>query len=162
MRVQLSIIIINYKCGQIIIDCIQSIMDQSCSINYEIIVVDNDSRDNSRQKFTALFPQVIWMEMRYNSGFARANNKGISKALGDTILLLNPDTLIENNAIEKCYKYLNASDNVAAGIQLLNIDRSPQISGNYIMKGGLNYLLPLPYLGNIFRAFALAINNKKA
>ncbi len=99
--------------------------------------------------------------MNYNSGFARANNEGIRNANGESILLLNPDTIIEDNAIEKCYYAFNESNYVACGVQLLNVDRTPQISGNYAMKGGLNYLLPLPFTGNILKFFASIFNVKK-
>jgi GT2 family glycosyltransferase len=151
---QLSIIIINYKCGQLVIDCIQSIFNQNSTFSFEIIVVDNNSEDGSREKINDLFPQVIWIDMKYNSGFARANNEGIRRAKAETVLLLNPDTIIENNAIEKSYHQLDNSEFVACGVQLLNADRTAQISGNYVMKGGLNYLLPLPFLGNILKFFA--------
>ena len=151
---QLSIIIINYKCGQLIIDCIQSIYNQYSTFNYEIIVVDNNSEDNSKQIITGKFPLVVWMDMKYNAGFARANNEGIRKSAGNAVLLLNPDTIIEDNAIENCYYLLNNSEFVACGLQLLNADRTPQISGNYIMRGGLNYLLPLPFLGDALKFFA--------
>ena len=50
---------------------------------------------------------------------------------------------------------------MACGVQLLNVDRTPQISGNYAMKGGLNYLLPLPFIGNILKFFATILKVKK-
>ena len=158
---ELSIIIINYKCGQLIIDCIRSIIDQHSTFNYEIIIVDNNSNDNSKEILIGLFPGIRWIEMNYNSGFARANNEGIRNANGESILLLNPDTIIEDNAIEKCYHSFYESNYVACGVQLLNVDRTPQISGNYAMKGGLNYLLPLPFTGNILKFFASIFNVKK-
>jgi GT2 family glycosyltransferase len=85
--------------------------------------------------------------MGYNAGFARANNAGIRMSRGSAVLLLNSDTLIEEGAIRRCYELFMDSSYVACGVQLLNTDRTPQISGNYFMKGGLNYLLPLPYMG---------------
>jgi GT2 family glycosyltransferase len=85
--------------------------------------------------------------MDYNAGFARANNEGIRQSRGNIVLLLNSDTLVEEGAIDGCYRLFADSDYVACGVQLLNSDRSPQISGNFFMKGGLNYLLPLPYMG---------------
>ncbi len=157
----LSIIIINYKCGQLIIDCIRSIIHQHSIFNYEIIIVDNNSNDDSKEILTGLFPAIKWIEMNYNSGFARANNEGIRNATGENILLLNPDTIIEGNAIEKCYHSFYKSGYVACGVQLLNVDRTPQISGNYAMKGGLNYLLPLPFTGNVLKFFASIFNVKK-
>ena len=143
-------------------DCIQSIYKQKSAFSYEIIVVDNNSEDNSREKITGLFPQVTWIDMNYNSGFARANNEGIRKSKGGTVLLLNADTIIENNAIEKCYNYLTTSFYIGCGVQLLNADMTPQISGNYVMKGGLNYLLPLPFLGNVLKFFATIFKVKKS
>ena len=158
---ELSIIIINYKSNQLVVDCIQSIYKQNATFSYEIIVIDNHSEDESREKITGLFPGVLWKEMAYNSGFARANNEGIRSAKGAAVLLLNPDTIIENNAIEKCYRLLDSSQYVACGVQLLNDDRTPQISGNYAMKGGLNYLLPLPFLGNALKFIAAIFSVKK-
>ena len=152
--IQLSIIIINYKSAQLVCDCLRSIYAQNTLINFEIIVVDNHSKDGSKEKITHSFPQVIWTQMNYNSGFARANNIGIRKSKGDVVLLLNPDTIIENNAIERCYDNFFSSQYIACGVQLLNPDRSPQIAGNYAMKGGLNYLLPLPYIGFFLKSIA--------
>lgn len=147
----LSIIIVNYKTPRLLIDCLQTIYGNTSPGLAEIIVVDNDSRDNSKSLVMAAFPQVQWIQMPYNAGFARANNEGIRHANGEVVLLLNSDTLIGEQAIEKCYRSFIASDYVACGVQLLNPDRSPQISGNYFMKGGLNYLLPLPYLGSLVK-----------
>ncbi len=158
---QLSIIIINYKSVQLVVDCLQSVFNQNSKITCEIIVVDNDSRDNSREKIKNIFPAVRYLEMDYNSGFARANNEAIRKADGDVVLLLNADTIIENNAIENCYNFFINSQYVACGVQLLNVDRTPQISGNYIMKGGLNYLLPLPFLGAALKFIASIFKVKK-
>lgn len=144
----LSIIIVNYKTPQLLIDCLQTIYQQTSLELAEIIVVDNASGDNSYSLVTTAFPHIRWIQMDYNAGFARANNEGIRQAQGSVVLLLNSDTLTEDRAIEKCHHAFIASDYVACGVQLLNPDRSPQISGNYNMTGGLNYLLPLPYLGN--------------
>jgi len=147
----LSIIIVNYKTPQLVIDCLQTVFGQTPAGRAEVIVVDNASGDNSREIVTSAFPQVKWIQLSYNAGFARANNEGIRQSGGGVVLLLNSDTLIENNAIENCYRQFIASDYAACGVQLLNADRTPQISGNYVMKGALNYLLPLPYLGNFIK-----------
>ena len=99
--------------------------------------------------------------MGYNAGFARANNVGIEIAEGNAVLLLNSDTIIRNNAVNFCFKDFMQSEYVACGVQLLNEDESPQISGNYVMKGGLNYLLPLPYMGSILKSIADLMKLKK-
>ena len=159
--IQLSIIIVNYKSAQLVCDCLQSVYAQNSGFSCEIIVVDNNSEDGSKEKITSLFPAITWIQISYNSGFARANNEGIRRSNGEIVLLLNSDTIIENNAIENCYNNFVSSNYVACGVQLLNKDGSEQISGNYIMKGGLNYLLPLPFLGNILKAFAGLLGVKK-
>jgi hypothetical protein len=103
--IQLSIIIVNYKSAQLVCDCLQSVYAQNAQFSFEIIVVDNDSADGSKEKITALYPEISWLQMGYNSGFARANNEGIRKSNGEIVLLLNSDTIIENNGIEACYNH---------------------------------------------------------
>ncbi|HYE55931.1 MAG TPA: glycosyltransferase family 2 protein [Chitinophagaceae bacterium] len=147
-----SIILVNYKSAKLLADCLQTVYAQTSRISFEVIVVDNHSQDSGKELITRTFPQVRWIQMDYNAGFARANNAGIKAATGSAVLLLNADTLIKNNAIENCYFSLMQSPCAAAGVQLLNADGSPQISGNYAMRGGLNYLLPLPYVGAFIKS----------
>jgi len=147
----LSIIIVNYKTSQLTIDCLKTVYDQTNKIDFEVIVVDNDSKDNSRHLISTAFPQVRWLQMEYNSGFARANNYAIRECRGGVVLLLNSDTLNQNDSIGNCFNVFRTSQYVACGVQLLNPDGSPQISGNYFIKGGLNQLLPLPYIGNLVK-----------
>lgn len=147
----LSIIIVNYRSTALIIECIDSIIQYNVDFDFEIIVVDNDSKDDGKEKIVGLFSFVKWVEMGYNSGFARANNAGMKIAKGDTFLLLNPDTISIDNSIHNCYQKLLASTFIAAGVQQINREGIPQISGNYFVKGGLNHLLPIPYWGNLIR-----------
>jgi GT2 family glycosyltransferase len=156
-----SIIIVNFRTARFIIDCLRSIYQHSVHPEMEIIVVDNFSQDNSEQVIRTEFPGVKWIQMGYNSGFARGNNAGIRAAKGDTILLLNPDTLDETNAIEECFREFKLTDYIACGVQLTNPDGTPQISGNYYMAGGLNHLMALPYLGRLIRAVGLGLKVKK-
>ena len=144
---QLSIIIINYNSHELLLNCLQSVYRETKAISFEVIIVDNASPQNGQDVVLKAYPQVKWLQMGYNAGFARANNAGIKQADAPVVLLLNPDTIVLHNAIENAYKKLLSHDAIAAGVQLLNADGSPQISGNYFMRGGLNYLLPLPYFG---------------
>jgi GT2 family glycosyltransferase len=158
----LSIIIVNYNAAQLIIDCIRSVKEQTIGLEYEIIVVDNDSADNSLQVIRDTFPDVIVHQMGYNSGFSRANNQGIKMAKGDVVLLLNPDTLVLNNAIEKNYHaFIADAEYAACGVQLVEEDHGPQISGLYFMPGGINVLLPLPYWGNFLKWLGYTLKSKK-
>jgi len=147
----LSVIIVNYKTPELVIDCLRTVYEQAGALDFEVIVIDNASGDDSRERILHVFPDVRWSDMGYNAGFARANNAGIRMSQGDTVLLLNSDTLVEEGAITRCFELFAASSYIACGVQLLNADRTPQISGNFFMKGGLNYLLPLPYLGSVIK-----------
>ena len=162
MPKQLSIIIVNYKSSQYILDCLQS-ADANLFDNdaIEWIVVDNDSKDNSQVIITAQFPFVRWFNMGYNAGFARANNQGIKMAEANIVLLLNPDTLLLPGAIETCLHNFVHSAHVACGVQLVHADRSPQFSGSYFMLGGINHLLALPYWGALLKRFASVLKTNK-
>lgn len=149
-----SIIIINYKSASLVLDCIRSIRRESHKYQYEIIVVDNASGDQCRQQLEQEFADIRWIQMKYNAGFARANNTGIEASKGKYVLLLNPDTLILEGAIDKSMDRLaQYPEAVGCGVQLLNTDGTHQISGAHVIRGGLNTLLPLPYLGAAIRYF---------
>jgi GT2 family glycosyltransferase len=149
--IQLSIIIVNYRTPKMVIDCLGTIYSQAGTVPFEVIVVDNASGDGSREMIYPVFPMIRWIQMDYNAGFARANNEGIRHSSGGVVLLLNSDTLVESHAIEGCYLEFVGSPYVACGVQLINPDRTAQISGNYFVRGGLNNLLPLPYLGALVK-----------
>lgn len=147
----LSIIIVNYFSADLLLACLNSVYLQTSPFPFEIIVVDNSSDAKGKRDVLDSFPQVQWIDMGYNAGFSRANNAGMKAAKGDTFLLLNPDTLAIDNSIEQCYQQLNESHFAAAGVQLLDAEKVPQISGSYFVKGGLNHLLPIPYWGDFIR-----------
>jgi GT2 family glycosyltransferase len=157
----LSVIIVNYRSASLVIDCLESLLQFNPALNKEIIVVDNDSGDNSRERILQKFADIIWLQMNYNAGFARANNEGIRHSKGDTILLLNPDVLFEDDSIGQCHKRLQQSRHVGAGVQLLNPDRTPQITGSYFITGGINHFLPLPVLGKLLKWLGTKFNVKK-
>lgn len=157
----LSIIIVNYNAGKYIVDCINSALQFASAKNFEWIIVDNNSSDGSKDFIKHEFPFVKWIDMHYNSGFARANNAGIKQAKNEIILLLNPDILVIDDCIGKCFQQFIADNAIACSPQLVNPDGSPQITGNFFMKGGLNHLLPLPYLGKLLRSIAFLFRAKK-
>jgi GT2 family glycosyltransferase len=158
--VTISIIIVNYRSGELVVDCLHSVYRETIKTSFEVIVVDNHSEDQSEELILGAFPGLKWIQMGYNAGFARANNEGIRRSSGQIVLLLNPDTLVENNAIDRCCELFQHSGYIACGVQLINPDRTPQIAGNYFMVGGLNHLLPLPYLGNFLSKIGNALRVK--
>lgn len=148
----LSIILINYKTRELTLDCIRLLQaDLGHWREVEILVVDNQSNDGILTAIEQEFPAVKGIQMGYNAGFARANNAAMRMASGSAILLLNNDTIPENGVIRTAFDRLANSPYPAAGIQLLNADRSLQPCGYYFVKGGLNLLLTLPYTGNLVR-----------
>lgn len=157
----LSIIIVNYRSYGLLINSIKSIYQFNAGLIKEIIVVDNNSSDDSKEKIFSIFPNIVWIQMNYNAGFARANNEGIRYSKGDTILLLNPDVLFEDDSVSQCYQKLQQSPHIGAGVQLFNPDRTPQITGSYFIKGGINHFLPLPVLGKLFKWLGTQLKVKK-
>jgi GT2 family glycosyltransferase len=105
--VDLSIIIVSYNTRTMTLDCLQSIITETRDITYEVIVFDNNSSDNSAKAIQDQFPCVKLTALTDNIGFARANNLAAKGARGRRILLLNPDTIILNRAIDLLVAFAN-------------------------------------------------------
>src|SRR3989344_6360787 len=106
----LSIIIISYNTKQITQDCLDSILKslKNSHLNYEIIVIDNGSTDDSVKLLKELSikkQELRILQNKKNVGFGKANNQGVKIAKSDYILFLNSDTLVLDDAIEKLYKF---------------------------------------------------------
>lgn len=110
-----SVIFVNYNTCKLTLDAIASVYQFTKRINFEIIVVDNDSSDNSLAEIQLQFPRVIIVQNNKNIGFGQANNKGMEIAKGKYFFLLNTDTYLLNNAIELFYDFMEnpASNDVA-------------------------------------------------
>ncbi len=109
-EMELSVIIVHYKTPQLLLDCVSSLWEFSDGVKLEVVIVDNDSTDDSEKRILNTFPQTKWIQSGYNAGFARANNLGIRNSTGEYILLLNPDTFIKEGFLEKMlanYKQLS-------------------------------------------------------
>jgi GT2 family glycosyltransferase len=92
--VQLSVIILNYNVRYFLELCVLSVQAATKNIDAEIIVVDNNSQDDSCDMIKSRFPTVILIENDINSGFPRGNNIGVNQAKGEYICILNPDTVV--------------------------------------------------------------------
>jgi N-acetylglucosaminyl-diphospho-decaprenol L-rhamnosyltransferase len=110
----LSIIIVSYNTRQMTLDCLKSVFEQTSRIDFEVTVVDNKSNDGSAHAIAEQFPQVRLLACEDNHGFARANNLGARQARGRYLLLLNPDTVILDCAIERLFAF--AEGHPEAGI----------------------------------------------
>ena len=95
-----SIIVLNYNAGELLLNCIESIKKSSYQ-NIEILVVDNISSDGSQIKCKERFPDVKLIQNKKNLGYCGGNNVGIKEAQGEFIVILNPDTIVESNCIDE-------------------------------------------------------------
>ncbi|MDQ0244806.1 GT2 family glycosyltransferase [Bacillus fengqiuensis] len=111
----LSVIIVNYNTKKLTMDAIQSVLNSKTKYKYEIIVVDNNSSDGSVGEISSRFPQVKIIVNNDNAGFAKANNQGINQSDGRYILLLNSDTIIQKDTIEKMMVFMEEHPDVGAG-----------------------------------------------
>lgn len=96
----ISVIIVSWNVRDFLYDCISSIYKYSAGYVLEIIVIDNNSSDNSVEMIKKEFPAVFLIENNVNRGFAYANNQGVKIANGEYIFFLNPDTILVENALE--------------------------------------------------------------
>lgn len=154
----LSIIIISYNTSKITIDCLKSIfLDKGLTFDLnkindknliptEIIVIDNNSHDDSVYQIKKLFSslriknfELKIIENKFNAGFGKANNQGLKIAKGNYILFLNSDTIILHSAISQSLNWLCSHPEASiCTAQLLNQDKTIQASGGFF-----------PNLGNI-------------
>lgn len=129
VRMNLSIIIVNWNTKKLLVECIDSIYASHPITEFDIWVVDNASSDGSPEMIRDRYPDVNLIVKRENIGFARANNQAFQHCEGKYILLLNPDTVVEPNAIEDLVQFLDETPNAGmVGPRLLNPDKSLQIS----------------------------------
>ncbi|QRR02986.1 glycosyltransferase family 2 protein [Dyadobacter sandarakinus] len=121
-----SIVIINYRTPQLIINCLNSIHQFTSGVTFEVIIVDNDPEHGGGALIRQAYPGVRMINMASNVGFGIANNAGMAVAQGRYFLLLNADTLVTDNVIGRCYERMNRQpDVIAAGALQLYPDGSP-------------------------------------
>ncbi|MFA7081955.1 MAG: glycosyltransferase [Bacteroidales bacterium] len=103
-----SIIIVNYNVAYFLEHCLYSVRNACKNIDVEVFVVDNNSVDDSNIMLKEKFPEVILIANKDNVGFSKANNQAIRIAKGEYILLLNPDTVVEEDTFEKCIDFMDS------------------------------------------------------
>ncbi len=138
----ISIIIINYNVKVYLQKCIQSILKYIDLNNYEIIIVDNNSSDESVRMIKENFNNIKIIQNNKNLGFSKAVNIGINNSKGDFIALVNPDTIFEENSILTLKNFLINKNNIGVvGCKILNPNRTFQLSS----RRGFPYILNLFY-----------------
>jgi len=125
---EFSIIIVSYNTSDVLEVCLDSIF-QSKEHNFEVVVIDNNSSDDSVEMIRENFKDVVLIQNSQNLGFAKAVNQGLKKAKGDFYLLLNPDAKVKNGAIKKLIDFAKRQRNLGAvGGKLINTDGTIQAS----------------------------------
>jgi GT2 family glycosyltransferase len=145
---KLSVIIVNYNVKYFLEQALLSVQKACRNIQAEVFVVDNNSVDDSVQMVKTKFPNVNLIVNNNNPGFSIANNQAIRLSKGEYVLLLNPDTVVEEDTFEKCINFMDAHPK-AAGLGVKMIDGS----GNFLPESKRGF--PSPKVA-FFKTFGLS------
>ncbi|MBA4417253.1 MAG: glycosyltransferase family 2 protein [Syntrophus sp. (in: bacteria)] len=134
-RPSVSIIIVSYNTRDLTRGCLSSIFTETKDVEFDVYVVDNGSTDGSAEEIEREFPRVKLIPNPTNAGFARANNIAIGKSRAEYLFLLNPDTILVNNAVKIFLDYMEQPENRMVGCcggSLYDEHMAPQIAyGNF-------------------------------
>ena len=136
----ISIIILNYNAGELLLNCIDS-LKKSTYQNIEILVVDNISSDDSHIKCKKQFPDIRLIQNRKNLGYCGGNNVGIKEAKGEFIVILNPDTIVEENWLHEIFNAFNKFGDGLYQPKIISLNESNiiQSTGNMIHAFGFGF-----------------------
>ena len=118
---KLSVVIVNYNVEHFLEQALNSVFKALRNVEGEVFVVDNNSADGSLAMLEAKFPQVHVIANKENVGFAKANNQAIRISQGEYVLLLNPDTVVEEDTFEKCIRFMDETPDAGGlGVKMVN------------------------------------------
>lgn len=139
----ISVIVLNFNTKELTINCLNSVIEKTKDVSFEIIVVDNNSTDGSKttlEKYAKAEGKVKLILNDKNTGFTGGNNLGMREATGRYVLLLNSDTFLSENSLKKMVEFMDKNPKVGVSTcKLLNADGTNQGSGGYF-----------PYLPRLF------------
>ncbi|MBN2614170.1 MAG: glycosyltransferase [Bacteroidales bacterium] len=153
---QLSVVIVNYNVSRFLEQCLLSVRKAAQKVETEIWVVDNNSVDDSVDIVHQRFPEVKLIANKSNLGFAKANNQAIQQALGKYILLLNPDTVVEEDTFEKVIAFMENHPE-AGGLGVKMVDGS----GKFLPESKRGLPRPSTAFYKIFGLAALFPHSKR-
>lgn len=142
---KLSIIIVNYNVKYFLEQCLNSVNRAIEGMEAEVFVVDNDSVDGSVKMLREKFPEVKLLANKENTGFSRANNQAIKESTGEYVLLLNPDTVVEDDTFKKCARFMDDHPD-AGGLGVKMIDGK----GNFLPESKRGFPSPSTAFFKIF------------
>ncbi|MFN4234432.1 MAG: glycosyltransferase [Bacteroidia bacterium] len=152
---KLSVIIVNYNVRHFLEQCLHSVMNAAKNLDVEVFVVDNNSVDNSVEMVREKFPQVKIIANKENVGFSKANNQALRIAQGEYQLLLNPDTVVEEDTFKKIIQFMDEHPE-AGGLGVYMIDGK----GNFLPESKRGLPTPLVAFYKIFGLSALFPKSK--
>lgn len=118
---RLSVVILNYNVKHFLHLCVQSVVKATAHLDAEVIVVDNNSPDDSCRMVKEHFPGIILVENPENSGFPKGNNIGVAVAKGDYVCILNPDTVVAEDTFDKLLDFVSKTPDAGiTGIKLVD------------------------------------------
>lgn len=123
MPAAVSVLIVNFNSTDVLIECLEALADSTIADQLEVIVVDNASLDFDANTLSSRFPWVIWLPQSTNTTFTGGNNLAYERATSDLILMLNPDTRVEPQALERAVRHMRDSQDLSAlGAYLIGPD----------------------------------------
>jgi GT2 family glycosyltransferase len=146
-EVDISVVIVNYNVKHFIEQCLHSVYKAVKNFKVEIFVVDNNSVDGSCPLIKQKFPNVILIENKDNVGFSKANNQAIYQAKGKYVLILNPDTVLQENTLQTCFDFMEQRPDAGSSTVMM-IDGK----GNFLPESKRG--LPTPKV-SFFKIFGL-------
>ncbi|MEP7168985.1 MAG: glycosyltransferase [Bacteroidota bacterium] len=152
---KLSIIIVNYNVKYFLEQCLLSVFKALKEIDAEVFVVDNNSVDGSKEMIAEKFSSVKLISNKDNKGFSKANNQAIKIAQGEYVLLLNPDTVVEEDTFKKVISFMDAHQE-AGGLGVHMIDGK----GNFLPESKRGLPTPSVAFYKIFGLSALFPGSK--
>ena len=118
---RISVVIVNYNVKYFLEQALYAVRRAMLGLDGEILVVDNNSVDGSCEMVSRKFPEVILIANKENTGFSKANNQAIKVAKGEYILLLNPDTVVEEDCFKKVIEFMDKTpDAGAVGVKMID------------------------------------------
>ncbi len=155
-KYQLAVVIVNYNVAYFLEQCLNSVVSASKNLEIEIFVVDNNSIDGSVAMVRNKFPNCKVIANKDNVGFSRANNQAIKEANSKYVLLLNPDTVVEEATFSKIISYMDLHDEVG-GLGVRMVDGK----GNYLPESKRGLPKPIVAFYKIFGLSALFPKSKR-
>ena len=118
---KLSVIIVNYNVKHFLEQCLLSVGKAISGIEAEVFVVDNNSVDGSVEMVRSKFKWVKCIANKVNTGFSKANNQAMLESVGEYVLLLNPDTVVEEDTFSKCISFMDSHPDAGGlGVQMID------------------------------------------